>query len=266
MGLAPAIVLVAPQMGENIGAAARAMATCALHDLRLVAPRDGWPNPRAEAMGAGAKDILAQARVFADLTDALADRGKVYAATARPRDLAKPVMTPREAAAALHAAPASGPGPAILFGPERSGLETDAVALADVVVEVPLNPVFRSLNLAQAVMVVAYEWYQAMAPSALRADEGDVVPPARRDEIQGLFDQLEQALDEADFFRPVEKRPAMVRNLRTLLLRADLASHEVRALRGVVRALQTGRCPPTSNREMAKKRTESAPKRGEEAV
>ncbi|MEQ8370445.1 MAG: RNA methyltransferase [Alphaproteobacteria bacterium] len=233
----PVIILVAPQLGENIGAAARAMATCALDDLRLVTPRDGWPNPKAQAMGAGAAHILDRARLFDDLPAAIADCGRIYATTARPRGLIKPVMTPRQAASDLCRAPAEGPGPAILFGPERAGLDTEAVALADVVVEAPLNPAFRSLNLAQAVMIVAYEWYQAAAVPEPAAGQGDGPPSASRQEIQGLFDHLEGALDEAGYFRPPDRRPSMIRNLRAMLLRAGLASHEVNALRGVVRAL-----------------------------
>lgn len=234
----PAIVLVEPQLGENIGTAARAMANFGLADLRLVAPRDGWPSEWARKAAAGADHVLEQARVFATLAEAVADLNFVFATTARPRDLAKPVTTAEKAAAATVARLAAGQKVGILFGRERWGLENDEVSLADGLVTFPADPGFASFNLAQAVLIVGYEWFKA-------AGRGDIdtegfaraQPPASRDDLIALFVHLERALDEAGFLQPPEKRPAMVRNLRAMLHRAKLSDQEVRSLRGVIKAL-----------------------------
>lgn len=243
---APAIILVRPQLGENIGAAARAMKNFGLSDLRIVAPRDGWPNEKAETMAAGAEDIIAQARIYPDLPAALADTHRLYAATARRRELRKPALTPRELAGALHSADAA-LKTALMFGPERSGLENDEVALADGLIHIPTAP-FSSLNLAQSVVVCAYELWagqqEAQPDTSLSAHTPPAAPddpPATKEELGGLFEHLERELDTGGYFRTEGIRPHMIRNLRSLLTRASLTSLEVQSLRGVVRSLAEGR-------------------------
>lgn len=236
-GPGPAVILIAPQMGENIGAVARAMLNCGLSDLRLVNPREAWPNDRARTMAAGAGMVLERARLFTSVADAVADLHHLYATTARPRDMAKPYLTPRQAAAELRAHGAKGDASGILFGPERAGLDSDDFALADAVIEAPLNPGFASLNLGQAVLIIAYEWFQA------GLDEPEVrlgktpEPAATRDDLHRMFAHLEGELDAKGYFEPKHKRPHMVRNLRTMLLRAHFTQNEVRALRGMIAAL-----------------------------
>ncbi len=233
----PAVVLVDPQLGENIGMVARAMLNCGLGDLRLVRPRDGWPNPAAENAASGATEVLARARLFYTLGDAIADLDRLYAATARPRDLTKPVVTPRQAALELRQGEAAGRATGLLFGPERSGLTSDDVALADAVVQVPLNPAFSSLNLAQAVLLLGYEWFQSAAEAPARRLPMGFSRPATKAELLNFFQRLEAALDDSGFLHPPERRPAMVRNLRSLFARADLSEQEVRSLHGIVSAL-----------------------------
>ena len=233
----PAIVLVDPQLGENIGMVARAMLNCSLDELRLVRPRDGWPNPAAESAAAGADEVLAHARLFETTAAAVADLQRVYATTARPRGMVKPVVTPRRAAAELRAALAGGVRAGVLFGPERAGLVNDDVALADAVLSVPLNPAFASLNLAQAVFVVGYEWLLGAAEVPERALPLGATRPATKAELIGLFERLEAALDARGFLYPAEKRPTMVRNLRNLFQRAQLTEQEVRTLHGIVSLL-----------------------------
>ncbi len=233
----PVIILAGPQIGENIGAAARAMLNCGLTDLRLVAPRDGWPNPRAEAMASGADLVLDQIRIHDNLGQAIADLHKVFATTARHRDMRKPVLTPQAAATEIHRHAERGQRCGILFGPERIGLINDEVILADAVLSVPLNPEFRSLNLAQAVLLVAWEWYRAgdRTPERTLPDLGYAM--ATKDQLLGFFDHLEQALDHTGFFKTPELRPSMVRNLRNLFHRAELSDQEVRTLHGVITSL-----------------------------
>lgn len=239
----PAIVLVAPQLGENVGAAARAMLNGGLTDLRLVAPRPPWPNPRALAAASGADRIVEGARVFDCLEDAVADLRRLYASTARPRDLRKPVLTPRQAVAQMRAAAPDGEGCGVLFGPERTGLDSDQVAIADAVLTVPLNPAYSSLNLGQAVMLVSYEWYQsgaeeedADAPPSM-GPEGERKRQATRAELHNLFRHLESELDAANFLWPPHTRSNMVRNLRNFIARASPTEQEVKTLHGVVTAL-----------------------------
>ena len=237
----PAIVLVAPQLGENVGAAARAMLNGGLTDLRLVAPRPPWPNPRALAAASGADHVVEGARVFDRLEDAVADLRRLYASTARPRDLRKPVLTPRQAVRQIREAGLDGAGCGVLFGPERTGLDSDQVALADAVLTVPLNPAYSSLNLGQAVMLVAYEWYQSGA-EAVEAPppmgpEGERHRQATRAELQNLFRHLESELDAANFLWPPHTRANMVRNLRNFIARASPTEQEVKTLHGVVTAL-----------------------------
>ncbi|MSP66761.1 MAG: RNA methyltransferase [Alphaproteobacteria bacterium] len=246
----PAIILVEPQLGDNIGAAARAMFNFGLIDLRLVRPRDGWPNVRAVVSASGADTVVDGVRVFATVAAAVADLRFLLATTARPRHLAKPVVTPAEAARALREAAAGGRAAGILFGAERRGLVNEDLGLADAILTVPINPAFASLNIAQAVLLVAYEWYQAQATAPASATLPLDQTPASKADLEGLFQHLEQALEVAGFFRPPERRPSMVLNLRAMLLRAGLREQEVRTLRGVIAALAPGalhrRTPPGS--------------------
>lgn len=247
----PAVILVDPQLGENIGTAARAMLNCGLTDLRLVRPRDGWPNPKAVRASSGADIVIDNARLYDRTEDAVADLTRVYATTARQRYMVKPVVTPRQAAAEMRAATDAGPC-GVLFGRERTGLENDDLALADALLNVPLNPGFTSLNLAQAVLLIGYEWFTAAddTPGRRLSDAGHA--PATKDELVNLFRHLEQELDAAEFFHVDAKRPSMVRNLRNMLQRADLTDQEVRTLHGVVTALSGRRLdgrPRTSKGE-----------------
>ncbi len=251
----PAIILVRPQLAENIGMAARAMLNCGLTDLRLVSPSAEWPSPRALATAAGADEVLANARVFARIEDAIADCHHVFATCPRKRDMVKTVLTPRAAAADLRARVARGERPGILFGPERAGLENDDVALADTLVKVPLNPEFQSLNLAQAVLVMGYEWFQAADETPARVLVTGHAETATKEELVGFFRRLEAELDACGFLRHPEMRPVMVRNLRNLFHRAGLMSHEVRTLQGVITGLTSrphvrrppsGAAPPES--------------------
>jgi len=236
----PAVILTQPQMPENIGAVARVMANFGLADLRMVAPRHGWPQERAWASASGADWPLNAARIYDTVAEAIADLTLVYATTARPREIRLPVITPRQAAAELSQASGEGQAVGLLFGGERAGLETADIALCQAVVTIPIDPRFRSLNLAQAVAINAYEWRLTVLdapPPAFR--EG--APPADRAAMMGLFGQLEGELATSGFFHPPEKTPAMVQNLRALLSRANLTDQEVRTLRGVVTALSRGR-------------------------
>jgi len=232
----PIIVLVRPQLGQNIGKAARAMLNFGLTELRLVAPRDGWPNPEAGPAASGADIVLGQARLFASTAEAIADCALVYASTVRRRDLVLPVADPREMAAGIAANPGRS---AILFGPERSGLETEDVALANAIVTVPINPEFGSLNLAQAVILLAYEWSKTQALAQPPAKDGE--PPAAHAELEGLIGQLDEALQAAGYFHPPERTQATRNTLRTILTKPSWSNREVQALRGVIRALSEPR-------------------------
>ncbi|MCW3835352.1 RNA methyltransferase [Sphingomonas canadensis] len=235
---APVIVLVRPQLGENIGKAARAMLNFGLVEMRLVAPRDGWPNPSAGPAASGADIVLSGARVFGSVAEAVADCAHVFATTVRKRGVTKPVLTPEEAARDIRTAAGRC---AILFGPERSGLETEDVALARAIVTVPINPEFGSLNLAQAVILMAYEWSksQALAQPTLEA----IDPPAPQAELEGLFGQLDTMLDATGFYHPPERTPATRRTLRTLLTKPGWSAQEIRTLRGVLSALEGKKRP-----------------------
>jgi tRNA/rRNA methyltransferase len=235
--LEPAIVLVEPQLGENVGAAARAMLNCGLTDLRLVAPRDGWPNPKAKSMASGADVVLERARVYETVAEAVADLRALYATTARHRDMVKHEVTPRRAAEEIRTHEKKGERCGLLFGRERIGLTNDEVALCDRVVHVPLNPAFTSLNLAQAVLLVTYEWYQlADATPDLQLVEAGT-RQARRQELLFLFDHLEKALETHGFYRVPEKRPATRRKIQNLFLRAEPTEEDVKILHGVITAL-----------------------------
>ncbi len=225
----PVIVLVRPQLGENIGKAARAMLNFGLTEIRLVAPRDGWPNPSAGPAAAGANVVLQHAQVFETLAEAVADCAHVYATTVRKRGVTKPVLTPEQAAQAIH----QGPGrSAIVFGPERSGLETEDVALARAIITVPINPEFASLNLAQAVILCAYEWskFQDLAQPTLE----DLLPPAPQEELEGMIAQLDTMLQERGYFHPSGRSAATRRTLRGVLTKPAWNHLELRTFRGVL--------------------------------
>ena len=235
----PVVVLVRPQMGENIGAAARAMLNFGLDQMRLVAPRDGWPNPAAVAMASGAGRVLDGALVSDDLAGAIGDCQHVYATTARLRGLTKRVITPAEAMDEARALQAQGQRVAILFGPERAGLENEDVAQANTIVTVPVSPDFASLNLAQSVLLMAYEW--GRRGGAVLAPEGEVEPPASLIEVEKLAEHYEQRLEEAGFFFPEAKAPGMKITLRNMWSRMSLTSADIRMLHGMLRQLLRGR-------------------------
>ena len=228
----PIIVLVRPQLGENIGKAARAMLNFGLTELRLVAPRDGWPNPDAGPSASGADVVLEQAKVFATTAEAIADCSTVYASTVRRRDLVMPVITPEEMAGAIAAAEQRS---AILFGPERSGLETEEVALANAIVTVPINPEFASLNLAQAVILLAYEW--SKRSELAQPPAKDLEAPAPHGELEGLIGQLDAELVAKGYFHPPSRTQATRNTLRTIFTKTGWSSREVKAVRGIIRAL-----------------------------
>jgi tRNA/rRNA methyltransferase len=232
----PAIILVEPQLGENIGTSARAMYNCGLTDLRLVRPRDAWPNEKARSASSGADPVIDNARVFGDLREAVAEIRHLYATTARDRYLVKRIVTPRQAAAEMRERMARGEACGVLFGAERMGLLTEDVSLADTIVSVPLNPAFASLNLAQAVLIVGYEWFTAGDTTPGSATPVGKSQPATKKELYAFFDHLEEELDRNGFLRNLEKRPSMVRNIRALFERAGLTLQEVRTLHGIVTA------------------------------
>jgi tRNA/rRNA methyltransferase len=228
----PVIVLVRPQLGQNIGKAARAMLNFGLTEMRLVEPRDGWPNPDAGPAASGADIVLERARVFDTVQGAIADCSMVYASTVRRRELVMPVVAPQAMAGAIAA---SGLPSAILFGPERSGLETEEVALANAIVTVPINPGFASLNLAQAVILLAYEWSK-QSPLAVPPQK-DLEPPATMQELDGLVRQIEAALEEKGYFHPPSRTRATRNTLRTIFTKPGWSSREISAVRGVIRSL-----------------------------
>lgn len=235
----PSIILVAPQLGENIGTAARAMANFGLRDLRLVNPRDGWPSDKARAAASGADWIIDEARLFDSAAAAVADLAFVYATTARAREVAKPVVGPREAASRLRTLGRAQAGTGVMFGGERAGLNNEDLSHANEILTFPIDPAFSSINIAQSVLLTGYEWRLSGF-----SGEADALPfaldqvPAPRDDLFRLFEHLEGALDGVNYFRPPEKRQHMVEALRAMLQRADFSAQEVRTLRGVVAALE----------------------------
>ena len=241
----PVIVLVRPQLGENIGKAARAMLNFGLTEMRLVAPRDGWPNPSAGPAAAGADQVLAEAKVYATTAEAVADCAHVHATTVRKRGVTKPVIGPDEAGRQVHTLAGRH---AILFGPERSGLETEDVALARTILTVPINPEFGSLNLAQAVILVAYEWSRMgreLAGAGADADGAlvqptaeDALPPAPQAELEGLIEHFTRLLEPRDYFLPETRAEATRRTLRGLLTKPGWNHLEVRTLRGILSAME----------------------------
>jgi len=240
---APAIILVEPQLGDNIGAAARAMANFGLGELRIVAPRDGWPNEAARSYATNALSVVDGARVFPDLKAAVADLHYVLATTARRRDMNKPVFEPQAAAGEMLTRTKARQNCGVLFGKERSGLENDDIAMADVIVSAPVVPAFASINLAQAVLLISYEWRKASLEAA--ATEVETAEPAgqpgarpaTQDELIGFFEHLERELDASGFLKPPEKRPRMVRGIRNMFKRMGATDQEVRTLRGIVASL-----------------------------
>ena len=249
----PAIILCEPQLGENIGTTARAMANFGLWDLRLVNPRDGWPNEKAIAAASRADHVISKVRVFETTEAAIADLSLVLATTARRRDLQKPVLGPEEASQRLISHIAGGSGAGLLFGRERWGLYNEEVALADAIVTLPVEAAFASLNIAQAVLVLAYEWRR-------QSDLGNALPfgdaladLATKGELLGLFEHLEEALDRAGFFTAPDKRPTVVNNLRAMLSRGSLSSQEVRPLRGVISSIDRKHERPNPNRQKPRK-------------
>jgi len=240
MNAAPSIILVEPQMGENIGMAARAMANFGLSDLRLVRPHQAWPNPRAKATASGADQVIDDAKLFDSVEASIADLNYVLATTARRRDTFQEIFGADEAARRCGTKIAAGGKAGILFGRERWGLQNEEVALAQALVTLPVDPRFASLNIAQAVVVVAYEWRKVSTLGALpfSADTGT---PATHADVEGLVGHFEAALDRAGFFPTEDKRPSMARNLRTLLTRAGFNAQEIRTLRGAIASLERKR-------------------------
>jgi tRNA/rRNA methyltransferase len=259
----PAIVLVRPQLAVNIGMCARAMANFGLTDLRLVAPREPWPHSGAarefgRAAAAGAVHLLESARVFDDLASAVGDLRFLWATTARERGQGKPIVAPQAAMARTAAAFRAGTQHGILFGPERTGLDNDEIAAADALVTFPVNPAYASLNLAQAVLLVGYEWFRAAHDEALPFAQTERSPPANREMVFSFFDYLEDALDQREFFRPSDKAKVMRRNLRNIFHRIGMTEQDVRTLRGaVVRLVEGPRAIPQTRRR--KRRGDAEP-------
>ena len=241
VGNTPVVILVRPQLADNIGAVARAMANGGLYHLRLVAPRDGWPQERAWRMASGADRLLDAATVHETVADAVADLHHVYATCPRPRHIVKPVLTARGAAAEIRVVTARDLRVGLLFGPERAGLDNDDMACADALVRFPLDPRFMSLNLAQAVLVMAYEWWTAQdetIPRTLMTNETRI---ATKGELENFLGHLTHELDECGFLKNLPKRPGMVRNIRHFFQRGEVTEQELRTLHGIVTELALGR-------------------------
>jgi len=234
--ISPAVILSHPQLGENIGAAARAMKNFGLSELRLIAPKCEWPNDRAQILASGAGDILERARIHQDAATALSDFGLVLATTARGRDVVREVLTPAEAAARLRQAAAKGIRSALLFGGERAGLDNDELSLADAAVTIP-TAAMSSLNLGQAVLLLGYEWLKSADTTPASRTRRTLAMPAPRGDLIGLFEHLERELDAAQFFFPPAKKDSMVRNMRAMILRSGLTDQEARTIRGMIVAL-----------------------------
>jgi TrmH family RNA methyltransferase len=237
----PVVILVRPQLAENIGAAARAMGNGGLFHLRLVAPRDGWPQERAWRMASGAHRILESATIHETVADAVADLHRVFATCPRPRHIIKPILTARGAAIELHAIGARNLKAGILFGPERAGLDNDDIACADSLIRYDLNPGFMSLNLAQAVMIMGYEWFIAREPDAgARNFQTNETGIATKSELENFMAHLIRACDDAGFLKNPQKRPGMVRNLRHFFQRGEVTTQELNTLHGVITDLARG--------------------------
>ncbi len=232
----PAVILIDPQMGENIGACARAMLNCGLSDLRLVRPRDGWPNERAEATSSGALEKMPPVNVYEKTEDALKDFNFVLATTARPRDMVKPVFDAAQAAAESAKRSMNGQKCAFLFGAERTGLTNEDIALSHGIITIPLNPGFTSLNIAQAVLLVSYEWSKHDLSAASTEIPAENLP-APHEKMHDLFVRFETELESGHFFRTDGQKPIMIRNLRNMLTRAEMTEQEIRTFHGVISAL-----------------------------
>ncbi len=234
----PAIILVHPQLGENLGMVARAMANFGLAELRLVNPRDGWPSEKARSAASKADHVIDGAKLYTSLEEAIADLNFVYATTARDRDGFKPVRGPEAATAELRTRFVRGEKTGILFGREKSGLTNEEVALADEIVTFPVNPAFASLNIAQAVLLMSYEWMKGgVGEEESLPFQAKEQEPATKHDLQGLFDHVEEALDTRGYFRPASKKPKLVDNLRTVLTRPGFTASEINVLRGVISSL-----------------------------
>lgn len=233
----PAVILCEPQLGENIGAAARAMANFGLWDLRLVNPRDGWPNEKAIANASKADHVIERVRVFATVEEAVADLTLIHATTARSRDMRKPVLGPEDACRELATHIGGGGKAGILFGREKWGLLNPEVALSDTIVTLPVEPAFASLNIAQAVLILSYEWRRQSGLAQTLPFGENIGEPAPKAEVIGMFEHLETTLDKTGFFTTPDKRPAMVNNLRTMLSRGRFTSQEVRTFRGIISSI-----------------------------
>jgi len=251
-GETPAVILMEPQLPDNVGMVARAMANFGLDDLRLIAPRDGWPNEKARIAASGANYVIDDARAFASLDTAVGDLNWLAATTARQRDLRKPVMTPLDAVVEMRRRVAAGERCGVLFGRERSGLETSEVANADALIMIPVNSRFASLNLAQAVLILGYEWMRGSDAQSLGRVTTYEQPlerglymgddrPATKQELIGFFEHIEGELEQAGFFNPSHKRATVVRNLRTMFSRMGATDQEIRTLRGIVATLVKGK-------------------------
>lgn len=234
----PVIILVEPQLGENIGMVARAMANFGLSELRLVNPRDGWPNEKARAVASKADHVIDGVKVFDTLEEAIADLNRLLATTARQRDMLKPVLAPDTAAQLVKARMEIDEKVGILFGRERWGLENDEVALADEIITFPVNPAFASLNIAQAVLLMSYEWMRTSVEEGKTRFEAPKSNPASRESLISFFSHLEDALDEAKYFYPAEMRERMTINLRNIFTHAGLQEQEIQSLHGVIAALE----------------------------
>lgn len=245
----PAVILCEPQLGENIGTAARAMANFGLWDLRLVRPRDGWPNEKAIAAASRADHVISNVRVFETLGEAIADLTLVYATTARSRDMQKEVIGPDEAGQRLSNHIGAGQNAGLLFGREKWGLLNEEVALADMIVTLPVEPAFASLNIAQAVLILAYEWRRQSGQAAQLPFGSGLTDVAPRSELVGLFEHLEGVLDQSGFFTAPDKKPSVVDNLRTALTRGNFTSQEIRTLRGVISSIDRRHERPNPNRQ-----------------
>lgn len=233
----PAVILVNPQLGENIGTCARAMLNFGLTEMRIVDPRDGWPNEAAIGPASGATSVLENAKIFDTVEDATADLSFVLATTARSRDLAKPVLSPAFATAKCRELAKQGAQSGIMFGRERSGLTNDEVSRADAIVTYPVNPEFSSLNIAQAVLVFGYEWFagaQELPSGGMPESAGEL---AKKEDLVMLFEHLESELIASGFLNPPAKREGMIRNLRTMFTRSELRVNEVQTFRGIIKSL-----------------------------
>jgi tRNA/rRNA methyltransferase len=232
----PAVILSQPQMGENVGAAARAMKNFGLKELVLIAPKFEWPNDKAQMLASGSADILEAAKIYPTTEEALAPYNLVLATTARGRDVVKEIHTPQAAIERLRASAEAGARTALLFGGERAGLTNEEMSLADAVITIPTAE-FSSLNLAQAVLLLGYEWLKSADMTPAVRTRPSIAKPASRSELSGLFDHLERELDAAEFLFPPAKRETMVRNIRAMIMRSGLSDQEVRTIRGMIVAL-----------------------------